>query len=111
MSRMLTRSALLLTILFTAQASAQQWSAQRVLSIGENQGMSFGMIAGITTAPDGRFFVLDRMESRVHVFSAAGKLEKTFGKRGAGPGELSNLAMDILYSSGQLAIIDVMNQR
>ncbi len=111
MSRAVTRLAVLLTLFLTAQVQAQQWSAQRLLSIGENQGVSFGQIAGIATAPDGRFFVLDRLESRVHVFSAAGKLERSFGKRGAGPGELSNLAMEILFSRGQLAIIDAMNQR
>jgi hypothetical protein len=106
-----TRSAMLLSLFLAAQANAQAWSAQRVLSVGENSGVSFGQIAGIAAAPDGRFFVLDRMESRVHVFNAAGKLEKSFGKRGAGPGELSNLAMEILFTRGQLAVIDAMNQR
>jgi hypothetical protein len=108
---MTAHSGVWLALLLTAPVQAQQWSAQRVLSVGENQGVSFGQIAAIATAPDGRFFVLDRMESRVHVFSPAGKLEKTFGKRGAGPSELSALAVDILYTRGQLAIIDAMNQR
>jgi hypothetical protein len=109
--RMTAHSAVLLAVLLTAPVQAQQWSAQRLWSVGENQGVSFGQIAAIAAAPDGRFFVLDRMESRVHVFSPAGKLEKSFGKRGAGPGELSTLPVDIMYTRGQLAIVDAMNQR
>jgi hypothetical protein len=89
----------------------KQWSAQRVLSLGENEGVTFGKISGLAVTPDGRLFVLDAMESRVHVFSAAGKLERTFGRRGAGPGELSNTAAAILVSRGQLVVVDLLNQR
>ena len=105
------RLAVLVSVLNSAHASAQQWSAQRVLSIGENQGIEFAEIAAIAVAPDGRFFVLDRQQTRVYAFSTAGKLERSFGKRGAGPGELSQLTMDLLYTNGQLAVIDGLNQR
>ena len=103
--------AVLVSLLSSAHASAQQWSAQRVLSIGENQGIEFAEIAAIALAPDGRFFVLDRQQTRVYEFSIAGKLERSFGKRGAGPGELSQLTLDLLYTNGQLAVIDGLNQR
>ena len=105
------RVAVLLSLIGSAHASAQQWSAQRVLSIGENQGIEFAEIAAIALAPDGRFFVLDRQQTRVHVFSTAGKLERSFGKRGAGPGELSQFTIDLVYTNGQLAVIDALNQR
>ena len=105
------RVAVLMSLLSSVQASAQQWSAQRVLGIGENQGIEFAEISAIALAPDGRFFVLDRQQTRVYTFSASGKLERSFGKRGAGPGELSQFTMDLLYTSGQLAVIDALNQR
>src|SRR5687767_7638041 len=105
------RVAVLVSLLSSAHANAQQWSAQRVLSIGENQGIEFAEIAAIALTPDGRFFVLDRQQTRVYAFSTSGKLERSFGKRGAGPGELSQLTMDLLYTNGQLAVIDGLNQR
>ena len=82
-----------------------------MLTIGENQGIEFAEISAIALAPDGRFFVLDRQQTRVYAFSTSGKLERSFGKRGAGPGELSQFTMDLQYTSGQLAVIDALNQR
>jgi hypothetical protein len=105
------RSAMLLTLFSSAYASAQQWSAQRVLSIGENQGIEFAEISAIALTPDGGFFVLDRQHTRVYGFSTSGKLVRSFGTRGAGPGELSQFTMDLLYTNGQLAVIDALNQR
>ncbi len=83
--------ALVLSFALVAHGQAQQWSAQRIAQIGDDQGITFGLITGMAVAPDGRFFVLDGMESRIHVFSAAGKLERSFGRRGAGPGELGKM--------------------
>jgi hypothetical protein len=103
--------AFLLTLMVAASAQTQQWTAQRVLRVGEEEGVSFGRISGVAAAPDGRFFVLDHAESRVHVFSPAGKLERTFGRRGAGPGELSAYAMNVFFSRGQLLVVDPMNRR
>ncbi len=105
------RLGLTLILVLCGPAHGQQWSAQRVASIGEDAGVSFGRISSMAVAPDGRLFVLDGMESHVHVFSAAGKLIRTFGRRGAGPGELSNLATEVLLSRGQLVVVDPMNQR
>src|SRR5688572_28050015 len=105
------RLALVLGFPLATPALAQEWTAQRVLSVGEEQGMSFGSVSSMAAAADGRFFVLDRMESRVHVFSAAGKLERSYGNRGAGPGELSSFASHLMFSRGQLVVVDAMHQR
>jgi hypothetical protein len=105
------RYSCLLTIALSTSVAAQQWTAQRTLLIGEDQGIAFGRIGGVAAAPDGRIFVLDAAESRVQVFSPTGKLERTFGRRGAGPGELSALPMGLFLLGNQLAVIDALNQR
>jgi hypothetical protein len=102
---------LLLSLGLAATVQTQQWTAQPLLQVGEDEGISFGAIADLAVAPDGRFFVLDRAESRVYVFSADGKLERSFGRRGAGPGELSNLTTALVYTQGQLLVVDASNQR
>lgn len=104
-------AAFILAVLSPAAAHTQQWTTSPVLRIGEEQGTAFGMVASIAAAPDGRFYVLDRMESRVLAFSADGTLEHSFGQRGEGPGELSRLATHLLISGDQLVIVDLMNQR
>jgi hypothetical protein len=105
------RLGLVLTLVLCGSADGQKWSVQRVAGIGESTGQTFGRISSMTVAPDGRLFVLDGLESRVHVFSAAGESIRSFGRRGAGPGELSNLATEVLLSRGQLVVVDAMNQR
>ena len=103
--------AFLLLLAFTAiPLDAQQWTARRVLRLGEEEGHSFGRINGIAATP-AEFFVLDAMESRVHVFNQAGKQLRTFGKRGSGPGELSNMPTHLVLWSNRLVITDVMNRR
>lgn len=92
-------------------AQGQRWTAERVLTVGENQGIEFGQVRDIAAGDDGRFFVLDRMESRVHTFSADGKLESSFGKRGAGPGEISDLAVALMVSGDELVVVDTRNRR
>ena len=97
--------------LATQALHAQQWKAQRVVRVGEEEGVSFGRISDIAPGADGGFYVLDAMESRVTTFSAAGKPLRSFGKRGAGPGELSNLATTLVVSGAHLVIVDPRNQR
>lgn len=106
-----SRIALSICLLFSTQAYAQEWSARRVRAIGENEGLAFGRIAGIAWSPEGRLFVLDATESTVHVIAPDGKLERSFGKRGAGPGELSAYATDLLVSRGEIVVVDYGNRR
>jgi hypothetical protein len=98
-------------LLIHTTVSAQQWSAQRVLLVGENEGLTLARVAGIAAAGDGRLFVLDAPESKVYVLSASGRIERSFGKRGAGPGELSASASEIMIAGNQIIIVDPLNQR
>jgi hypothetical protein len=105
------RIALSIGLLLTTQAQAQEWSASRVRVIGENEGLAFGRIASIAWSAEGRLFVLDATESTVRVIAPDGQVERSFGKRGAGPGELSAYATDILVSRGDIVVVDYGNRR
>lgn len=43
--------------------------------------------SGLAVAPDGSFFVSDHMAKKLHVFSRDGRLLRTIGRPGRGPGE------------------------
>lgn len=45
----------------------------------------------LVVAPDGRIFTAHRMESLIRVHAADGRLIRTIGRKGAGPGEFDNI--------------------
>ena len=94
----------------TARAT---WTLDPVLTIGSWDGeITFGGITGIAVRPSGEILVLDRLESAVLVFDASGNKLDEIGRRGAGPGELSNLVVAaFLTESGVLVIPDLGNSR
>jgi hypothetical protein len=55
----------------------------------DDPARGFSAIAAIDIADDGTIFVLDWKECHVRVFSRAGELVTTFGRKGQGPGEFS----------------------
>ena len=111
MLRKTCSSALIFVLVGVARLAAQQWSATRVLQVGENEGLTLGKVAGMAGSADGRLYVLDQSESKVHILSSTGKIERSFGKRGAGPGELSAAASNIVLYRGQILVVDLLNQR
>ena len=61
-------------------------------TIGEKLGddnTSFGRLAGLAAAPDGRLYVLDGQTCVARVFSATGTFLQVLGGPGGGPGEFS----------------------
>jgi hypothetical protein len=52
----------------------------------------------IAVAPDGSVFVANAPDHNIHKFSTEGKLVKTFGKRGQGPGDFQR--------PGELSVLD-----
>jgi hypothetical protein len=73
----------------------EEW---RLSSAGPT-GAAFSSISdGSIVLPDGRLVALDAEEATLRVFAQDGTLEKTFGRRGDGPGDFLGPAM-----AGQLA--------
>src|SRR5687768_11123341 len=62
-------------------------SGRPLLKIGNVDGplpFTFGQIRAVGWLPDGRVFVGDEQSHSVHIFSAEGEFERTFGGEGNG---------------------------
>jgi hypothetical protein len=85
-----------------------------VLRIGELDGpeeFTFGAINAIAVAPDGPIYVLDRQALVVRSFDRQGRHLRSFGGRGAGPGELSRPTGMALLPDGRVLVSDPLNTR
>jgi hypothetical protein len=72
----------------------------------------FGQIAAIDVGEDGRIYVLDQQAAEVRVFDAEGAYERSIGKPGAGPGELSAATVALMLGAADTVYVaDMMKQR
>jgi hypothetical protein len=67
----------------------------------------FGAISGIALDRDGRIYASDLTEVQVVVFSPAGKLLATIGRKGQGPGEFEGPSGPAIGADGALYVRDV----
>ena len=72
---------------------------------GDANGVGFSEIRGIQVDDQGQIYVLDSKECLVKVFDPKGKLIRSFGKRGQGPGEFEN-PLGMWLSKAGLSIFD-----
>src|SRR5882672_674426 len=76
---------------------------------------TFNRPSAVITAPNGDIYVSDGhggdSNSRIMKFAKDGKLIKTWGKKGAGPGEFGELHGIALDSSGRVFVADRGNNR
>jgi hypothetical protein len=93
----------------TAQVASWQIADPPIVSVGANE--EFASITSGVFFSDGAFVIADAMNARLAVFSADGRLEKTIGRGGAGPGEFSNLAWARVYRTDSIATYDRAQQR
>lgn len=88
---------------------------EEVLRVGSalgGDGTQFGLIASIAVDDDGRMFVLDRPSSRVIEIAPDGRVVRTFGGAGAGPGEISGQAVNVFVTAADsLLVADPGNLR
>jgi hypothetical protein len=111
-----TRLAIAVLIAQTSALAAQQAPprlvVREVLRLGlgmDRNDITFGAIGGIASGPRGEIFVLDSEEQRVSVFDSTGRLQRSMGLAGSGPGEFrwaTSLHVDSLVT-----VFDVMQAR
>lgn len=71
----------------------------------------FGRVTGLALLPDGGVAVADGQNDAVRVFSADGELRYSFGREGAGPGELQGPCCLAVDTGGRLWVRDGGNAR
>jgi hypothetical protein len=84
------------------------------LRVGTVDGVgpeSFGMVRSVAVLPDGRFAVADGQVEEVRLFGPEGQFLRTFGGRGAGPGELQGMQGVHLDHEGMLRVAEQGNAR
>jgi len=82
------------------------WSAG-----GESSPADFADISGIAVDAKGEVLVLDSKDCRVHVFDAKGKLLRSFGRKGQGPGELSGPGTIHLTPANEILVEEALTRR
>lgn len=70
----------------------------------------FSSVQALAVSADGRIIVADRSEPRIRIFDARGRVQRTFGRTGAGPGEL-RLPIGIGAADGALTVYDMTNRQ
>jgi hypothetical protein len=87
--------------------------AELVLKIGsEKANEDFYGLPEFAVGKDDRVYILDSGNSRIQCFSKEGRFLFGFGRRGQGPGELSNDARNIkILSDGNIYVIDNPQRR
>ncbi len=87
--------------------------AELVFKLGSNKpNEDFYKLRSFTVDKNGRIYILDAGNSRIQCFSKEGKFLFSFGRRGQGPGELSNETSKIkILSDGNIYVIDNRQRR
>ena len=87
--------------------------AELILKIGsDKENEDFYKIPKIAIGGSGQIYILDTGNSRILCFSREGNFLFSFGRRGQGPGELSDDACNIkILSDGNIYVIDNRQRR
>lgn len=114
MSRTVLRVVVTLTLgdpIAAAGQAVASWQVADtpVVSIGANE--EFARITSASFFRDGSFVIGDVMSARLSVFNSQGRLEKTIGRKGAGPGEFSNLAWARVVHGDSITTYDLAQRR
>jgi hypothetical protein len=77
----------------------------------ESDSVYLGAPLHVTAGSDGSLFVSDGLDSHVLQFSRAGRLVRRFGRKGSGPGELSDPLPTAIIGDSILAVAEWGNRR
>jgi len=89
-------------------------SIEEELSIGddeEDEDYMFSEMVSVAMDKEGKFYILDRKESKIKVFDWEGKYIRTIGKQGQGPGEMNQPIGIHITPDHELMVEDVLSQR
>jgi hypothetical protein len=75
------------------------------LEVGRKE-LLFGSIVSVCEDGQSNFYVLDRLEQKVFVFSPEGRLLTKFGQKGQGPGDFQSPGQVVFTSQGELAVLE-----
>lgn len=97
-------------------ADGERWRLVEELRIGSMDGHGpdvFGDLHSLSLAvdPDGRMLVLDGQVNEIRVFDPSGEHVGSFGRAGAGPGEVRSASIAGWGQDGNLWIVDAGNGR
>ena len=99
-----------------AQARTTEWrlSPAPLFAVGRVDGVpgeTFTNIVGAVRLRDGRYAVADQGEQRISVFDANGRLQRSFGRNGDGPGEFQTILGFWLTGGDTIAVWDPRSVR
>lgn len=80
-------------------------------SVDDEGPTAFGLIKGLVALDDGRIAVLDAMAQEIRIFAPDGTHLRTFGRKGAGPGEMQDANGMVLGPDGLIRVHDPRNVR
>jgi len=99
--------------LFGAKILEKPIRAELILRIGSDKANEdFYKLPAFAVGKNGQIYILDSGNSRIQCFSKEGEFLFGFGRKGQGPGELSNNACKIkILSDGNIYVIDNSQRR
>lgn len=74
--------------------------------VGDGSDLFFSGNLSLAADDNGGCYALDRSEGQIYFFNSDGKMVRTFGQKGRGPGELSEPDAITLTSEGTLLVLD-----
>jgi len=77
----------------------------------EKEDYWFSLLNSIAVDDSGNIYTLDPKEVKIRVFDTKGKLLRTFGRRGQGPGEFSGPGGIKVMPDGVLVVYDILSLR
>ena len=94
--------------------AALDWSLAedyRVGGVSASGPLAFGDVAAVAFGPDGHLYVIDADANHVVVIDRAGRLVRTLGESGEGPGSLAWPTGLVVYDDGEVVVLDSARRR
>ena len=96
-----------------AAAAQVQWTLRETLRIGgsDTGAAAFVSVRAVDADARGQILVLDRRTQDIRMFAPDGRLVRTIGRVGSGPGEMRNAEGMVIASDGRIWVRDAANAR